>query len=52
MTAVEEITQNVTFNHVKGLIQNDATIEFISKSFGLSTKKVEKIIQKIKLAPN
>lgn len=52
MTAVEEITENVAFNHVKGLIQNGATVEFISKSFGLSIKKIEAIIQKIKSDSN
>ena len=52
MTAVEEIEENLTFTYVKGLIQNGATVEFISKSFGLSVKKVEEIIQKIKSASN
>ena len=52
MTPLEEITENVTFKYVKGLIENGATIEFISKSFGLSIKKVEEIIQKIKSASN
>jgi hypothetical protein len=52
MTPVEEITNNVTLKYVKGAIQNGATIKFISKSFGLSTKKVEEIIQKIKSTPN
>jgi predicted transposase/invertase (TIGR01784 family) len=56
MTAVEEIRtqerENLTFNFIKGSIQNGATVEFISKSFGLSIKKVEEIIQKIKSATN
>ncbi len=56
MTAVEEIRinerENVIFNHIRGSIQNGATAEFISKSFGLSIKKVEDIIQKIKSASN
>ena len=43
MTPLEEIAQNVTFKHVKGLIENGATIEFISKSFGLSIKKIKNI---------
>jgi hypothetical protein len=56
MTAVEEIRtqerESITFNYVKGLIQNGATVDFISKSFGLSIKKVEAIVQKIKSASN
>jgi hypothetical protein len=52
MTAVEEITENLTFNYVKGLIQNGATVEFISKPFGLSIKKIEEIVQKIKTSSN
>jgi hypothetical protein len=39
MTAIKEITENLTFTYIKGLIQNGATVEFISKSFGLSIKK-------------
>lgn len=52
MTAIEEITQNVTLKYIKGLIENGATVELISKSFGLLIKKVEKIIQKIKSPSN
>jgi predicted transcriptional regulator len=44
----EETVENTTFNYVKGLIQNGASVEFISKSFGLSVQKIEEIIQKIK----
>ena len=50
MTPVEEITQKITLKYIKGSIENGATIEFISKSFDLSIKEVEKIIQKIKSA--
>lgn len=60
MTAAEEIRTEeraktmefATFNHVRGLIQNGASIELISKSFGLSIQKVEEIIQKIKASYN
>ena len=56
MTPIEEIRkierEKANFEYVKGAIQNGATIEFISKSFGLSINKVEEIIQKIKSASN
>jgi predicted transposase/invertase (TIGR01784 family) len=60
MTAAEEIRleeraktmEFATFNHIKGLFQNGASIELISKSFGLSVQKVEEIIQKIKASYN
>jgi hypothetical protein len=60
MTAAEEIRTEeraktmefATFNHVRGLIQNGASVELISKSFGLSVQKVEEIIQKIKASYN
>ena len=48
----EDTFENTTFNYVKGLIENGATVEFISKSFGLSVQKVEEIIQKIKTSYN
>ena len=52
MTIADQIREETTFNHVKGLIQNGASIEFISKSFGLSIQKIEEIIQKIKASYN
>lgn len=60
MTAAEEIRTEeraktmefATFNHIRGLIQNGASIELISKSFGLPVQKVEEIIQKIKASYN
>ena len=48
----EKTMEFATFNYVKGLIQNGASIELISKSFGLSVQKVEEIIQKIKASYN
>ncbi len=48
----EETFENTTFNYIKGLFQNGASIELISKSFGLSIQKVEEIIQKIKAPSN
>ncbi len=51
MTIADEIRaeerEKTTFNHVKGLLKNGASIELISKSFGLSIKEIEKIIKKI-----
>ena len=52
MTIADEIREENTFNHIRGLIQNGASIELISKSFGLSIQKVEEIIQKIKASYN
>jgi hypothetical protein len=52
VTPLEEITQNITSKYIKGLIENGATVELISKSFRLPVKKVERIIQKIKSASN
>ena len=52
MTIADEIREETTFNHIKGLIQNGVSIDLISKSFGLSMQKVEEIIKKIKLSAN
>jgi hypothetical protein len=56
MTSADQIRleerENSTFNHIRGLIQNGASIELISKSFGLTVQKVEEIIQKIKASYN
>ena len=52
MTIADQIREETTFNYVKGLVQNGASVEFISKSFGLSVQKVEEIIQKIKTSYN
>lgn len=47
-----EATENVTFNYVKGLIQNGITPEIIAKSFGLSIQKVEEIIRSLNTSAN
>ena len=52
MTIADQIREETTFNYVKGLVQNGASVEFISKSFGLSVQKIEEIIQKIKASYN
>jgi predicted transposase/invertase (TIGR01784 family) len=52
MTIADQIREETTLNYVKGLIQNGATVEFISKSFGLSVQKIEEILQKIKTSYN
>jgi predicted transposase/invertase (TIGR01784 family) len=48
----EDTFENTTFNYVKGLIENGATAEFISKSFGLKIQKVEEYIKRIKSSSN
>ena len=48
MTAVEEITQNVTFNHVRGLWEKGLDASFIADAFKLPIKKVEEIINRLK----
>ncbi|MDR6560097.1 putative transposase YdaD [Arcicella sp. BE140] len=56
MTIADEIRaeerEKTTFNYVKGLLQNGASIELISKSFGISIQKVEEIIKKLKSSSN
>jgi hypothetical protein len=52
MTAVEEITQNVTIKFVKGLHEKGLDANFIAVAFKLPVKKVEKIIQIIKSVSN
>lgn len=56
MTATEQLQLEergkTTFNHIRSLIQNGASIELISKSFGLSIQKIENIIQKMKHSAN
>lgn len=47
MTIADEIREETNFNIIKSLLQNGASIELISKSFGLSIKEVEEIIKKI-----
>ena len=44
-----EITAElITLNNIKNLIQNGASYDLISKSFGISMKKIQEIVQKIK----
>jgi predicted transposase/invertase (TIGR01784 family) len=47
-----EATENVTFNYVKGLIQNGIAPEVIAKSFGLSIQEIEEIIKNLKASSN
>ncbi len=47
MTIADEIREETNFNIIKSLLQNGASIELISKSFGLSIQEVEEIIKKI-----
>ncbi|MEA5139622.1 Rpn family recombination-promoting nuclease/putative transposase [Arcicella rigui] len=52
MTIADEIREETTFNHIKGLLQNGITPEIIAKSFGISVQKVEEIIKKLKTSSN
>jgi predicted transposase/invertase (TIGR01784 family) len=56
MTIADEIRmeerENTTFDNIKSLLQNGASIELISKSFGISVQKVEEIIKKLKTSSN
>ncbi len=52
MTAYEEIKQETTLNILRGLIQNGASMELISKSFGLSIKKIEEMVKMLKNSEN
>ena len=44
----EITTELITLNNIKNLIQNGASYDLISKSFGISMKKIQEIVQKIK----
>ena len=44
--------ERTTFNYVKGLFQNGASIELISKSFGLTIQKVKEYIKRIQTSSN
>jgi predicted transposase/invertase (TIGR01784 family) len=52
MTAYEEIKQETTLNNIRNLIQNGASMELISKSFGLSVQKIEEMVSKLKNSNN
>ena len=41
-----------TFNYIKGLFNNGASIELIAKSFDLSIQKVEEYIKRIQTSSN
>ena len=56
MTAVEEIQlkerENLTFNHVKGLLEKGLDASFIADAFKLPMKKVEEMIKRLKESSN
>ena len=52
MTATEQLKEETISNVIRNLIQNGASMELISKSFGLSFQKIEEIIQKMKNSSN
>jgi hypothetical protein len=45
MTATERLREEITLESIKKLIQNGASMELISKSFGLSFQKIEEIVK-------
>jgi hypothetical protein len=52
MTATEQLREETTLNNIRNLIQNGASMNLISKSFGLSIQKIEDIIKKMKTPSN
>jgi hypothetical protein len=48
MTIADRIREETTFNNIRNLLQNGASYDLISKSFVISMKKLQDIIQKIK----
>ena len=52
MTATEQLREETTLNNIRNLIQNGASVDLISKSFGLSIQKIEDIIKKMKTPSN
>jgi hypothetical protein len=52
MTAVEEIQQNLTFEHIRGLWEKGLDASFIADAFKLPVKKVEEIIKRLKNSSN
>ena len=48
MTIADHIREEVTYNAIKGLIENGVDAETIASAFKLPLKKVQDIIQKIK----
>jgi predicted transposase/invertase (TIGR01784 family) len=47
MTAYEEITELTTINLIKTSIQNGASVELLSKLFGIPVQKIEEMINKL-----
>jgi predicted transposase/invertase (TIGR01784 family) len=52
MTAYEEIKQETTLNLIRTSIQNGASVELLSKLFGMPVKKIEEMINKLKSSNN
>ncbi|MCU0469586.1 MAG: hypothetical protein MUF58_13380 [Arcicella sp.] len=48
MTIADHIREETTLNNIRNLLQNGASYDLISKSFGIPVKKLQDIIQKIK----
>jgi hypothetical protein len=52
MTIADEIIEQTTFNHVRGLIKKGLDAKFIAEAFEIPVKKIEEIIEKLKLSSN
>jgi Putative transposase, YhgA-like len=52
MTIADEIREENTFNHVRGLIQEGIDATIIAKAFKIPVKKIEEIIEKLKASSN
>ena len=52
MTIADHIRAEVTFQHIRGLIENGLAAKTIAKVFKLPLEKVQDIIQKIKDSSN
>jgi hypothetical protein len=48
MTIADRIREETIFNNIRNLLQNGASYDLISKSFGLSIQKIEEIIKNLK----
>ena len=52
MTIADEIREENTFNHVRGLFEKGLDANFIADAFKLPIQKIEDYINRIKTAPN
>ena len=52
MTIADQIREDTTFNHIKGLWEDGKKADYIAKVFKLPIQKVEEIIERIKILYN